>query len=91
MASKNPCNVAYMFCDYTHGIHSKAIPSNPNFIYITITCGKIKWWCKCNYPSCITIGNSSASFNPADTHSWIILADEKHDAEIKKEKQFTAI
>ena len=53
MASKNPHSIAYMFHDYTHRIHSKAIPSDPNFICITVTCGKIEEWCKCHYPSFI--------------------------------------
>ena len=40
-----------MFHDYAHGIHSKAVPSNPNFIRIVITYSKIEQWCKCHYLS----------------------------------------
>ena len=87
-ASKNPHGIAYMFHDYAHGIHSKAIPSDPNFICIAVTCGKIKQWCKHHYLSFITIGNGSASFDPADARSRIVLADEKCDA---AEKRLTAI
>ena len=88
MASKNPHGIAYMFHDYAHGIHSKAVPSDPNFIRIAVTCGKIKQWCKHHYLSFVAIGNGSASFDPADARSRIVLADEKCDA---AEKRLTAI
>ena len=91
MASKNPHGIAYMSHDYARGIHSKAIPSNPNFIRIAITYSKIEQWCKCHYLSFVTIGNGSASFNPADARSHIVLADEKRDNEIEGEKRLTAI
>ena len=91
MASLNPRDVAYMFRDYARGIHSKAVPSDPNFIRIAVACGKIEQWCERHYPSFVNIGNGSASFNPADAHSRIVLADQKRDAEIEKEKRFTAI
>lgn len=41
MRSTNPRDVAYMFRDYARVIHSKAIPSDPNFIPISIACGKV--------------------------------------------------
>ena len=87
----NPHDVAYMFHDYARRIHSKAVPSDPNFIRIAVACSKIEQWCKHHYPSFVNIGNGSTSFNPADAHSRIVLADQKCDAEIEKEKRLTAI
>ena len=91
MALTNLRDTAYIFRDYTCGIHSKAVPSNPNFTRIVITYSKIEQWCKCHYLSFVAIGNGSASFNPADARSHIVLADEKRDDEIEGEKRLTAI
>ena len=88
MALTNLRDTAYIFRDYARGIHSKAIPSNPNFIRIVITYSKIEQWCKCHYLSFVAIGNGSASFDPGDARSRIVLADEKCDA---AEKRLTAI
>ena len=41
-------------------------------------------------PSIPTL-SPSTSFNPADIQTLIVLADEKYDAEIEKEKQLTTI
>ena len=91
MASTNPRDVAYMFRDYARGMHSKVVPSDPNFLRISVACGKIEQWCERHYPSFVTIGNGSLGFNPADARSRIVLADQKRDTEMEREKRFTAI
>lgn len=80
-----------MFRDYARGIHSKAVPSDPNFLRIAVACGKIEQWCEHHYPSFVTINNGTAGFNSDDARSRIVLADQKRDADIEKETRLTAI
>lgn len=41
MKATNPRDVAYMFRDYARKIHAKSTPKDPNFVKISITCGKV--------------------------------------------------
>lgn len=45
MKSSNPRDVAYMFRNYARQLHAKAVPSDPYFIKISITCGKVRFKC----------------------------------------------
>lgn len=93
MRSTNPRDVAYMFRDYARKIHSKAVSADPNFLAISIACGKIEQWCEHQYPSFVTMTPSSATtaakqeFNPADARSQVVLLDQKREAEIEKVQQ----
>ena len=93
MRSTNPRDVAYMFRDYARKIHSKAVSADPNFLAISIACGKIEQWCEHQYPSFVTMPPSSATraaqqeFNPADARSQVVLLDQKREAEIEKVQQ----
>ena len=42
MRSTNPRDVAYMFRDYARDIHAKAVPADPNFLRISVACGKVR-------------------------------------------------
>ena len=42
MRSTNPREVGLIFQDYARRIHAKAIPSDPNFVKISIACGKVR-------------------------------------------------
>ncbi|KIM90082.1 hypothetical protein PILCRDRAFT_811793 [Piloderma croceum F 1598] len=90
MRSTNPRDVAYMFRDYARKIHSKAVSADPNFIAISIACGKIEQWCEHQYPSFVSMTPSSTTsaakqeFNPADARSQVVLLDQKREAEIEK-------
>jgi farnesyl-diphosphate farnesyltransferase len=42
MRSTNPRDVGLIFCEYARKIHAKAVPSDPNFIHISIACGKVR-------------------------------------------------
>jgi hypothetical protein len=42
MRSTNPREVALIFCEYARKIHSKAQVSDPNFLKISIACGKVR-------------------------------------------------
>jgi farnesyl-diphosphate farnesyltransferase len=41
MRSTNPREVAYIFRDYIRKIHVKSDPADPNFLRLSIACGKV--------------------------------------------------
>lgn len=83
MRSTNPRDVAYMFRDYARVIHRKAVPEDPNFVALSVACGKIEMWCEHYYPSFVTMSRSAAGvasqiYDPADARTKIAqTADEK--------------
>jgi farnesyl-diphosphate farnesyltransferase len=42
MRSKNPREVGLIFREHARRIHAKAVPSDPNFIRISVACGKVR-------------------------------------------------
>lgn len=42
MRATNPREVGLIFREYARKIHAKALPSDPNFIRISIACGKVR-------------------------------------------------
>lgn len=42
MRSTNPREVGFIFREYARRIHTKAVPSDPNFIRISVACGKVR-------------------------------------------------
>lgn len=73
------------------GIHTKALPADPNFLHIAVTCARIEHWAEHNYPSIVHVVTSdnnaspSVSFDPADTCSRISYAD-RHERMAVDEK-----
>ncbi|GAO49309.1 putative farnesyl-diphosphate farnesyltransferase [Saitoella complicata NRRL Y-17804] len=51
MKAKNLRSVCDIFLDYTREIHRKNTPSDPNFLAISIACGKIEQWTETVFPS----------------------------------------
>lgn len=68
MASTNPRDVAYIVRSYTRSIHQKADKYDPNFMKLSVMCGRIEQWTEHHYPSIMTIsrtgGAPRASINP---------------------------
>ncbi|EMD39123.1 hypothetical protein CERSUDRAFT_152093 [Gelatoporia subvermispora B] len=92
MRSTNPRDVAYMFRDYARKIHAKAVPEDPNFMQISIACGKIEQWCEHHYPSFVQMtrgagGTATQLFDPSDARTRIAQAAEKRDRELYLEKR----
>ncbi|KDQ21051.1 hypothetical protein BOTBODRAFT_152072 [Botryobasidium botryosum FD-172 SS1] len=54
MDSTNPRDVAYTFRFFARQLHAKAVPDDPNFLKLSIACGKIEQWCEHHYPSFVT-------------------------------------
>lgn len=74
MKSTNPRDVAYLCRDFVRSIHKKAVPADPNFIKLSITCGRVEQWVEHHYPSIIHIvtsnmepGTSRAQVSPNQT------------------------
>lgn len=42
MRATNPREVGYIFREYARKLHAKAIPSDPNYIRVSIACGKVR-------------------------------------------------
>jgi len=89
MRSTNPREVAYIFRDYIRKIHVKSDPADPNFLRLSIACGKIEQWCEQYYPSFIVLGpgGGGQKFNPADRRSKLIEHDMKREEDLLQEKR----
>src|SRR5882762_6173451 len=84
--STNPRDVAYLFRTYARSIHSKCLITDPNFIAISIACGKIEVWCEHHYPSFVSIPSSSSAsqvYDEKDLRAKVVVMDQKRDAELK--------
>ena len=42
MKSTNPRDVAFLFREYCRKIHVRAVPEDPNFIRLSVACGKVR-------------------------------------------------
>jgi len=51
----NPRDVAYAFRDHARTIHAKLMPADPNYLKVSVMCGKIEQWCEHHYPSFILL------------------------------------
>ncbi|EPQ56078.1 squalene synthase [Gloeophyllum trabeum ATCC 11539] len=93
MRSTNPREVAYMFRDYARKIHAKAVPSDPNFLRLSVACGKIEQWCERHYPSFVNVaqsrggGNAAQMFDPLDARTRIVKLEQERDRAIAREKR----
>ncbi|KAJ9097538.1 hypothetical protein QFC19_006712 [Naganishia cerealis] len=55
----NPRDVAYCFVSYAKKIHAKVSVHDPNFVKLSIACGKIEQWAEHHYPSFVVISASA--------------------------------
>ncbi|KAJ7767469.1 squalene synthase [Mycena maculata] len=83
MRSTNPREVSYIFREFARKIHARALPSDPNFIRISVACGKIEQWCEHYYPSFVLIntagGSASQSIDSTDARGRTYLEYQKRD------------
>ncbi|KAG8221192.1 squalene synthase [Butyriboletus roseoflavus] len=77
MQSTNPREVALIFRDYARKIHHKAKPNDPNFLRLSVMCGKIEEWCERNYPSFVILGQNGITYDPKDKRTAVIQLEEK--------------
>jgi farnesyl-diphosphate farnesyltransferase len=92
MRSTNPRECALILKEYARSIHSKASPSDPSFLRISVACSKIEHWAERNYPSFVRISSSESSspglsFDPADARSRVAMADAESDKRAAEEKR----
>ncbi|KAJ7652165.1 farnesyl-diphosphate farnesyltransferase [Mycena polygramma] len=89
MRSTNPREVSFIFREYVRKIHARAVPADPNFIRLSVACGKIEQWCEHYYPSFVLIsaaaggglGGMSQSIDRTDARGRTFLAYEKAETE----------
>ncbi|KDR81029.1 hypothetical protein GALMADRAFT_241652 [Galerina marginata CBS 339.88] len=93
MRSTNPREVGLIFREFARKIHAKAIPSDPNFIRISVACGKIEAWCEHNYPSFVHYSAETGKqmLNPSDPRTAVIMRETALDAELAKKKRIEDI
>ncbi|PPQ82878.1 hypothetical protein CVT25_009696 [Psilocybe cyanescens] len=89
MRSTNPREVGLVFREFARKIHAKAVPSDPNFILISIACGKIETWCEHHYPSFVHFNNETGkqSLEPSDARTGIVMREQALDAQLAKKKR----
>ncbi|KIY46832.1 farnesyl-diphosphate farnesyltransferase [Fistulina hepatica ATCC 64428] len=87
MRSTNPREVAIIFREYTRKIHAKTVPRDPNFVRLSVACGKIEQWCEHHYPSFVQLGQGGQSFNTEDARTNVMLAEKRFDDETKKRRR----
>ncbi|KAF9067999.1 squalene synthase [Rhodocollybia butyracea] len=90
MRSTNPRDVAEIFRTYTRKIHAKAVPEDPNFLRISVACGKVEQWCEHNFPSFVRLPTASGNpptFNPEDARTSILRKEQKIDQTITHRKR----
>ncbi|KAF5361147.1 hypothetical protein D9758_009016 [Tetrapyrgos nigripes] len=90
MRSINPREVATIFRTYCRKIHARALPEDPNFLRISVACGKVEQWCEHNYPSFVQVPSTAGSpptYNPEDARSRIIVLDQETDQALQKKRR----
>ncbi|KAG6852766.1 hypothetical protein C0991_009263 [Blastosporella zonata] len=91
MRSTNPREVAIIFVEYTRKIHAKAVTTDPNYLRISVACGKIEQWREHHYPSHVVLTDNRTSHNQEDARSRIITVEQARDLELAKKKRMEEI
>jgi farnesyl-diphosphate farnesyltransferase len=64
MRSTNPREVSLIFREYARKIHARAVPSDPNFIRLSVACCKVL----SPFPACLSF--SHYPFTPPQIEQW---------------------
>ncbi|KAJ7509613.1 isoprenoid synthase domain-containing protein [Mycena galericulata] len=101
MRSTNPREVSLIFREYARKIHARAVPQDPNFMRLSVACGRIEQWCEHYYPSFVLLATAPAnpsgpsalsqSIDPADARGRTFLALEKTEAERASKTRLEAL
>ncbi|KAJ2925058.1 hypothetical protein H1R20_g12030, partial [Candolleomyces eurysporus] len=91
MKSTNPREVGLIFRTYARRIHAKAVPSDPNFLRISVACGKIEQWFEHNYPSFVKIVDGNSGPRPeidgSDARAKIYSLERARDQQLAVKKR----
>ncbi|KAG6915095.1 hypothetical protein DXG01_013474 [Tephrocybe rancida] len=91
MRSTNPREVSIVFVEYARKIHSKVIPTDPNYLRVSVACGKIEQWQEHHYPSHVQIGDNGTTFNSEDARTRIVKNEQTRDLALAKKKRIEEI
>ncbi|KIL62101.1 hypothetical protein M378DRAFT_193293 [Amanita muscaria Koide BX008] len=87
MRSTNPREVGLIFRDYARRIHAKANPKDPNFIRISVACGKIEQWNEQQYPSFVRFINDKPFLDPRDARTRTVGLNNQLKSELVKKSR----
>ncbi|KAF8159225.1 squalene synthase [Crassisporium funariophilum] len=92
MRSTNPREVGLVFQEFSRKIHKKAVPTDPNFIRISIACGKIEQWCERNYPSHVQLNQDGQqggqqTLDPSDARTRIYSRIQAADQQLTQRRR----
>ncbi|PFH45558.1 hypothetical protein AMATHDRAFT_8988 [Amanita thiersii Skay4041] len=95
MQSTNPREVGLIFQHHVRRIHARANPRDPNYIRISVACGKIEQWNEQHYPSFVQLitagGESKRVLDPSDARSIVLKMEEKFNAGLAKKMRLEDI
>jgi len=83
MRATNPREMAYLFRQYARKIHAKAVFTDPNFLRLSIACGKIEQWCESQYPSFVILQPSGHAFDESDARTRVAKRELLYEQERK--------
>ncbi|KAG6813645.1 hypothetical protein H0H92_008882 [Tricholoma furcatifolium] len=91
MRSTNPREVSLIFVEYARKIHAKAVTTDPNYLRISVACGKIEQWREHHYPSNVELSAKGVTYNILDARTNIIRAEQARDLELTKKRRLEEI
>ncbi|KAJ7062708.1 isoprenoid synthase domain-containing protein [Mycena amicta] len=93
MRSTNPREVSLIFREYARKIHARALPHDPNFMKLSVACGKIEQWHEHAYPSFVVLGSggNGMSVKQTDPRGAVFVASEKAEADMIRRRQLEKI
>ncbi|KAJ3750130.1 squalene synthase [Lentinula detonsa] len=94
MRSTNPRDVADIFRQHCRSIHAKAVPEDPNFLRISVACGKVEQWCEQNFPSFVRMPSTAGNpptFDSEDARTSILKKSQEIDQTITHRKRMAQL
>ncbi|KAJ7064049.1 isoprenoid synthase domain-containing protein [Mycena amicta] len=75
MRSTNLRQVSLLFCEYARKMHARALPHDPNFMNLSVACGKIEQWHAHAYPSRVgDVGDGKVESDRMENNRTVALA-----------------
>nr|GAT47630.1 predicted protein [Mycena chlorophos] len=92
MRSKNPREVSLIFREYARKIHARMLPHDPNFMKLSVVCGKIEQWHEHAYPSFVQLPSSgSMTVRTQDPRGAVFVAEEKAASDERRRRQLDEV
>ncbi|KAH7905343.1 squalene synthase [Hygrophoropsis aurantiaca] len=86
MRSTNLREVALIFREYAREIHHKARPQDPNFLRLSVVCGRMEQWFEQHYPSFVVLSQTGPTFDPRDKRTAIVNLEKTRLLELETKR-----